>query len=52
VEPGSVEVLESSLTDFNQPAIRAMLATRFSPARFDRRAVRQVTNQRISFQLR
>ena len=52
VEPASVEVLESSLAEFNQPAILAMLATRFAAARFDGRAVRQLTNQRISFRLR
>ena len=52
VEPGSVEVLESSRPGFNQPATQAILATRFASARFGDRAVRQLTNQKISFRLR
>jgi TonB family protein len=52
VEPASIEVLESSRPTFDQPAIQAILATRFATARFDNRGVRQLTNQRISFRLR
>ena len=52
VEPASIEVLESSRPTFDQPAIQAILATRFVAARFADRGVRQLTNQRISFRLR
>ena len=52
VEAASIQVLESSRATFDQPAIQAILATRFAAARFDGRSVRQLTNQRISFRLR
>lgn len=51
VEPASVQVLESTRASFDQPAMDAILATRFNPARLGSRKVRQLTNQRITFRL-
>jgi TonB family protein len=51
VEPASVQVLESSHSGFEDPAMQAVLRARFNPARLGETPVRQLTRQRISFKL-
>ena len=52
VEPGSIAVLQSSRPTFDQPAIKAILGSRFAPARLGTTGVRQLTRQQISFLIR
>lgn len=51
VEPNSADVIESTHPMFEEPALQAVIAARFIPARLAGRTVRQLTSQRVSFKL-
>jgi TonB family protein len=50
-EPSSFRVLRSTNKAFEDPAREAILAGRFKPARIRGQAVRQLVQQRISFNI-
>lgn len=51
VEPGSVKIISSTHQAFEEPAREAILKSTFRPARYRGQPVRQLVNQRVSFQL-
>lgn len=51
VEPSSVKILSSTHQQFEQPAKEAILKSTFRPARYRGAPVRQLVNQRVTFQL-
>ena len=52
VEPSSVRIIESAHVLFEPAVKQAVLATRFKPAQWRGRAVRQLVQQAFVFELR